>query len=322
MDRFTEQKRKQIMASVKTRRTLPETLVRNCIRRLGVGFRGNVKQLPGTPDIVIQGQKKAIFVHGCFWHGHEGCSRAARPETNRPFWDKKINGNIARDRRNVRELKKIGWSVLVIWQCQTKNEATLTTRLQRFIERGMTVGARDKLREYFISHIGEVLTTQQLRKVAGISEYGRRIRELRDEEGFQIMTHVDRADLKPGEYILESLEQKPVLARTISPQLRNEILERNGFTCQHCGAGPGDADPFNPHRKVRLHIDHIIPISQGGTDDKDNLRVLCSACNQGRANVQPPSETALNIIAKIRKLPKSEQREIYEVLKRKFKKEI
>lgn len=180
------------------------------------------------------------------------------------------------------------------------------------------MGARDKLREHFLSNVGKVLTTQQLRKVAGVSEYGRRIRELRDEEGFQIKTHIDRADLKPGEYILETIDQTLVIARTISPQLRNEILERNGFTCQLCGAGPGDTDPFNSHRKVRLHIDHIIPISQGGTDDKDNLRVSCSACNQGKANIQPPSETALNIVAKIRKLSKSEQREIYEILKRKF----
>lgn len=184
--------------------------------------------------------------------------------------------------------------------------------------RQIIMGARDKIREYFIANVGKVLTTQKIRKVAGISEYARRIRELRDEEGYQIKSHVDRADLKPGEYILETLEQKPVIARTISPQLRNEILERNGFTCQLCGAGPGDIDPFNPNRKVRLHIDHVIPISQGGTDDKDNLRVLCSACNQGRSNVQPPSETALNIIAKIRKLPKSKQKEIYEILKRKF----
>lgn len=180
------------------------------------------------------------------------------------------------------------------------------------------MGARDKLREYFLSNVGKVLTTRQLRKVAGISEYGRRIRELRDEEGFQIKTHIDRADLKPGEYILETPERTPVIARTISPQLRNEILERNGFTCQLCGAGPGDTDPFNPHRKVRLHVDHIVPISQGGTDDKENLRVLCSACNQGRANVRQPSETALNIVAKVRKLSKSEQKEIYEILKRKF----
>lgn len=180
------------------------------------------------------------------------------------------------------------------------------------------MGARDRIRDFFIANVGKVLKTQKIRKVGGISEYARRIRELRDEEGFQIKSHVDRADLKPGEYILETLERKSVISRTISPQLRNEILERNGFTCQLCGAGAGDVDPFNPNRKVRLHIDHIRPLSQGGTDSKENLRVLCSACNQGKANVQPPSDTALNIIAKIRKLPKSEQKEVFEILKRKF----
>lgn len=183
------------------------------------------------------------------------------------------------------------------------------------------MGARDKIREFLIANVGKVIATKRLRKIGGISEYARRIRELRDEEGYQIKTHVDRSDLKPGEYILENLERKPVIARSISPQLRIEILERNGFTCQLCGAGAGDVDPFNSNRKVRLHIDHIKPISQGGTDSKDNLRVLCSACNQGKANVQPPSDTALNIIAKVRKLPKSEQREVFEILKRKFESE-
>lgn len=180
------------------------------------------------------------------------------------------------------------------------------------------MGARDRLRDFFESNVGRIVSTRELRLVGGISEYARRIRELRDEEGYEIKSHIDRADLKPGEYILESLERKPVVSRTISPQLRNEILERNGFTCQLCGAGPGDPDPFNPSRRVRLHVDHLVPISQGGTDEKENLRVLCSACNQGRSNVQPPSDTALNIIAKIRKLPKSEQHEIFGFLKRKF----
>jgi hypothetical protein len=154
--------------------------------------------------------------------------------------------------------------------------------------------------------------------MAGISEYARRIRELRDEEGMQIKSHIDRHDLKPGEYVLESLERIPVIGRTISPQTRNEVLERNGYTCQLCGAGPGDPDPFNPNRKIRLHIDHIIPKSQGGTDDKENLRVLCSACNQARANIQTPSESALNIVARIRKAGRGVQQEVYELLKRSF----
>lgn len=123
------------MASIKGRHTLPEKLVRSCLRRLEIRFRGNVKILSCTPDMVIKGQKKVIFVHGCFWHGHKGCPRATRPETNRIFWNRKIDGNIVRDRRNLRELKKEGWSVLVIWQCQTKDKTALMRRLQRFIKK-------------------------------------------------------------------------------------------------------------------------------------------------------------------------------------------
>jgi len=182
----------------------------------------------------------------------------------------------------------------------------------------MSVSARDRLRSYFEDNVGKVLNTKELKDVAGISEYARRIRELRDIEGMQIRSHIDRHDLKPGEYVLESLKRVPVLSGAISTQLRNDILERNGYTCQLCGSGPGDPDPFNPNRKVRLHIDHIIPKSQGGTDDKENLRVLCSVCNQGRSNIQTPSETARNILARIRRSPRATQNEIYEALKRTF----
>ena len=180
------------------------------------------------------------------------------------------------------------------------------------------MSARDRLRNYFEANVGKIITTQKLREVAGISEYARRIRELRNEEGLQIKSHIDSHDLKPGEYILESLERLPVVGRGISPQLRSKILERNGYTCQLCGAGPGDRDPFNPSRRIRLDIDHIIPISADGTDDPDNLRVLCSSCNQARGNIQTPSETALNLLARIRRNPRAVQREVYEALKRFF----
>lgn len=180
------------------------------------------------------------------------------------------------------------------------------------------MSARDKIREFLETNVGKVVTTDQIAVVAGIRDYQRRIRELRDEEGMQIRSHVDRHDLKPGQYLLETLVRIPAIERSISARLRNEILERNGFTCQRCGNGPGDPDPTNPNRKVRLHIDHVVPISQGGTDDRSNLQVVCSACNQGRANVQAPSEDARNIIARIRRTPRAVQKEIYEVLKRSF----
>ena len=180
------------------------------------------------------------------------------------------------------------------------------------------MSARDKIRDFLEANVGNVVTTSQISAVAQINDYQRRIRELRDEEGMKIRSHVDLHMLKPNEYLLESLERGPALGRTISARLRNEILERNGFTCQRCGSGTGDPDPINPNRWVRLHRGHSIPISQGGTDSKDNLLTLCSACNQGRANVQAPSEEARNIIARIRRTPRSVQKEIYEMLKRTF----
>lgn len=180
------------------------------------------------------------------------------------------------------------------------------------------MGARDRLRAYFEANVGKVLTTHQLAKIAKISDYQRRIRELRNEEGMLIRTHIDRHDLKPGEYMLEALTRCPVLGRGISPQLRTEILERNGYTCQLCGSGAGDPDPFNPGRKLRLHIDHIVPHSQGGTDDRSNLRALCSACNQGRSNIETPSESAMNLLARIRRCGRSVQQEVYQALKRTF----
>jgi len=178
------------------------------------------------------------------------------------------------------------------------------------------IGAKARIRDFFESRVGQIVMTHEIAEIAGIADYQRRIRELRNEEGMKILSHIDRHDLKPGHYILETLDRSPGFGRGMSPQLRTMILERNGFTCQMCGAGAGDPDPFDPARKVRFHIDHIVPVSQGGTDDPLNLRVVCSACNAGRSNVETPSETARNLIARIRRAPRSVQREIFEMLKR------
>ncbi|MDD5111120.1 MAG: HNH endonuclease [Candidatus Altiarchaeota archaeon] len=183
------------------------------------------------------------------------------------------------------------------------------------------MSARDKLRAYFEEHVGEIVETRMLKEVGGISEYARRIRELRDDEGMQILSHKDRHDLKSGQYILISADRVPRISSGIHPQLRLEILERNGFTCQLCGAGAGDSDPYNPRRKVVLHIDHIKPKSQGGTDDRSNLRVLCSTCNQAKANIGMPTETTLNLLARFRRAPRDTQKEVYEQLKKRFGKD-
>ncbi len=180
------------------------------------------------------------------------------------------------------------------------------------------MSARDRIRKFFEDNVGKIVTTHQLSEVANIRDYQRRIRELRNEYGLKIRSHVDRVDLKPGEYLLESLELDPAFGRNISVQLRNQILERNGFTCRLCGASAHDVDDLDPTKKVRLHIDHIVPISHGGTNDADNLRVLCSNCNQGKSNVREITETALNILAKLRKMKRAERLEVFEVLQKEF----
>jgi hypothetical protein len=174
------------------------------------------------------------------------------------------------------------------------------------------MSARDRIRNFFEANLGRIVTTHEISEVANIRDYQRRIRELRDLEGLQIKSHNDRPDLRPGEYILETIERLPAFEHGISARTRAEVLARNGFTCQWCGRGPGDVDPINPNRKIRLHIDHINP---DGGNDKINLRALCSACNQGKSNVQPASEKARDIIARLRKVSRSEKQEVYERLK-------
>lgn len=174
------------------------------------------------------------------------------------------------------------------------------------------MSARNRIREFFEQNLGRVVTTHDIAEVAGIRDYQRRIRELRDLEGLQIKSHNDRPDLKPGEYILETLDRVPAFEHGISSRTRAEILARNGFTCQWCGRGPGDADPLSPNRKVRMHIDHIDP---NGGNDKSNLRTLCSVCNQGKSNVQPAAESVRDILARIRKVSRAEKQEIYTRLK-------
>lgn len=179
--------------------------------------------------------------------------------------------------------------------------------------------ARAKLRAYFEKNVGRVVTTKELSEVAGIHDYQRRIRELRNEEGMQILSHKDRDNLKPNEYLIETLKPLPVIARDISDKLRRQILERNGYTCQVCGAGAGEESLCEPGKKCRLEIDHTIPISQGGTDDEHNLRAVCVWYNKDKSNLKvPTSRDAISAMALIRRQPRNVQLEVYEFLAKKF----
>lgn len=179
-------------------------------------------------------------------------------------------------------------------------------------------GARAKLRAHFLANIGATLDSDELREVAGISEWARRIRELRNEEGYLILTHNDRSTLKPGEYLLENPKPQPAFERSISKELRALVLDRNGFTCQMCGAVAGEPHPYDPNRKTRLHLGHIIDKSQGGKDEASNLRALCSICNEGASNLTLDRPSISKLLIQVRRAKKEDQLTVLDWLKSKY----
>ena len=126
--------RRANMARIGSADTSPELAVRKLLHRLGYRFRLHRRTLPGTPDICFPGRKKAIFVHGCFWHRHEGCRRTTTPMTRTSFWNAKFQKNVERDRANLKELRELGWRVMVVWGCETAKPAALGPRLVRFLD--------------------------------------------------------------------------------------------------------------------------------------------------------------------------------------------
>lgn len=180
-------------------------------------------------------------------------------------------------------------------------------------------GSRKLLREYFLSNLGRVLESAELQQASGgASEWARRVRELRNEEGFQILTHNDRSDLKPGEYLLETPKPLPAFARQISKEIRAMVLERNGYTCQMCGAVAGEPHPYDPSKKTRLHIGHIIDKQKGGSDELSNLRALCSVCNEGAQNISPKRPQWVDLLVQLRRAPALDQVEALKWLMKKF----
>ncbi|GIW00358.1 very short patch repair endonuclease [Roseiflexus sp.] len=132
-DVFQPEERSRIMAKVRGENTSPERLVRSLVHRMGYRFRLHCKDLPGKPDIVLPRHKKVIFVHGCFWHQHEGCPHAARPTSNIEYWDRKLDRNMVRDRENLHKLAYLGWNVLIVWECETRDREKLLEKLKGFL---------------------------------------------------------------------------------------------------------------------------------------------------------------------------------------------
>jgi DNA mismatch endonuclease (patch repair protein) len=119
------------MSRISGKNTKPELIVRSLLHKLRYRFRLHRIDLPGKPDITLPKYKKVIFVHGCFWHGHKGCKKSRRPTTNEKFWNKKLTGNMQRDKRYYRNLREMGWQILIVWECETKNTEKLLHKLER-----------------------------------------------------------------------------------------------------------------------------------------------------------------------------------------------
>lgn len=126
--------RRRIMSSVGQRDTKPEISVRRLLHSMNYRYRLHRKALPGRPDIAFGSRRKAIFVHGCFWHRHPGCSKATSPKTRAHFWAEKFDRNVERDREVERRLADLGWKSLVVWECETRSPDTLASKLCAFLE--------------------------------------------------------------------------------------------------------------------------------------------------------------------------------------------
>lgn len=129
MDIVTPEKRSSMMAGIRGRNTRPELAVRRTAHQLGLRFRLHRRDLPGSPDLVFPRRRTALFVHGCYWHRHCGCKYAYTPKSNVKFWLDKLQSNVARDVQTKQQLENDGWNVVVVWECETKDAATIVAIL-------------------------------------------------------------------------------------------------------------------------------------------------------------------------------------------------
>lgn len=134
MDTLSKEQRGERMSRVRSKDTKPELVVRRLIFSMGYRYRLHDRRLPGTPDLVFHGRRKALFVHGCFWHRHHRCVLARMPKSRLDFWRPKLEGNTERDARNMEALREQGWDVLVVWECETKDTERLEKTIRGFLD--------------------------------------------------------------------------------------------------------------------------------------------------------------------------------------------
>lgn len=133
MDNLDKEQRKLCMSNIRSKDTTPEVIVRKILTKLGIRYRLHVKKLPGKPDIVIAKRRKVFFINGCFWHQHNGCKKSTMPKTRLDYWGPKLKRNIEKQEQDIKSLRKQGWKVYKIWECQTKKGDALTKRIQKML---------------------------------------------------------------------------------------------------------------------------------------------------------------------------------------------
>jgi len=131
MDTVSKEVRSRNMSAIRSKNTNPETVVRSLLFALGYRYRLHKKDLPGKPDIILKKHNTVIFVHGCFWHQQKECKRANIPKSNKKYWIPKLERNVERDKINKRELNRLGWNVITIWECETKDSGKITAELKK-----------------------------------------------------------------------------------------------------------------------------------------------------------------------------------------------
>lgn len=133
MDTLSRELRSKRMAGIRNKDSAPEMRLRRLIHGMGFRYRLHVRALPGTPDVVFPARRAVIFMHGCFWHRHEGCALARLPKSRIEFWKKKLESNRLRDRNTLASLSRLGWRVLVVWECQMKDEKHVARVVRQFL---------------------------------------------------------------------------------------------------------------------------------------------------------------------------------------------
>lgn len=134
MDTLNPKQRGERMSRIRGKDTKPEMVVRRLVFSMGYRYRLHDRTLPGTPDLVFRGRRKAMFVHGCFWHRHSGCGLARLPKSRLDFWRPKLEGNARRDGENIAALRELGWETLVVWECETKDAEHLGKTIRKFLD--------------------------------------------------------------------------------------------------------------------------------------------------------------------------------------------